>query len=52
VGVPGAYQVDLPSDLGHDPSLLYATERLEDGGWVKWRSAPRVPVASVDAGGP
>ena len=46
VGVPGAYQVSLPSELGHDQSLLYATERLEDGGWVKWRSAPRVPIAA------
>jgi hypothetical protein len=43
VGVPGAFQVSLPSHLGHDVSLLYATERLENGGWVKWRSSPQVP---------
>lgn len=43
VGVPGAFQVNLPSDVGHDPSLLFATERLEDGSWVKWRRSPRLP---------
>jgi pimeloyl-ACP methyl ester carboxylesterase len=50
VGVPGAYQVSLPSKLGHDQSLLYATERIEDGAWVKWRTSPRVPAPASAQG--
>jgi len=40
VGVPGAPQLNLPTQLGHDESLQFVAERLVDGAWVDWFYGP------------
>jgi pimeloyl-ACP methyl ester carboxylesterase len=39
VGVAGARQIDLPPDVNHDGSILYAAQRFADGTWKEWFDA-------------
>jgi pimeloyl-ACP methyl ester carboxylesterase len=36
VGIPGARQVDLPKELGHDEALVHVAWKLADGTWTRW----------------
>lgn len=38
VGIPGARQLDLPADLGHDEALLAVASWFADGTWRRWFS--------------
>ena len=36
VGIPGARQINLPSELGHDEALVHVAWKVADGSWVTW----------------
>jgi hypothetical protein len=49
VGVPGAPQFDLPTELDHPTSLVYVAKRIADGTWSEWLKPPEAasPAAAT-----